>query len=170
MAIPAWAATKAESFPRAMALHGFDGALRSAGRSLEDVRQVEVSGRVGRGSWTTSAWPGIDELERGEVDAVYVKGGRSLEDASRIGAVAAVRLDDLAPEFRVNNGTPRPITVHASLLDEHPELVDAFLRRTLDAADWAREHPLEARELIGRETGAGDDGIRRAYGDTLHVS
>ncbi len=170
VAVPAWAATKAESFPRAMALHGLDGALRSVGRSLRDVRQVEVAGRVARGTWTTSTWPGVDELESGEVDAIYVKGGRSVEDAARIGAVAAVRLDDLDPQFRVNNGTPRPITVHASLLEEHPELVDAFLRRTLEAADWARDHPREARELIARETGSGEDGIRRAYGDALHVS
>jgi ABC-type nitrate/sulfonate/bicarbonate transport system substrate-binding protein len=37
----------------------------------------------------------------------------------------------------VNNGTPRPITVHEHMIEHHFDLVVRFLEQTLRAADWA---------------------------------
>lgn len=179
VALPGWADSRAGSFPRAMALHGFAGALATAGIGLADVRFVEVDagGQAGpaRERWpartsATGTWPGLAELASGTVDAVYVKGAKSAEDAARIGAVVAVDLDATADRrFRVNNGTPRPITVHERLLAEHEDVVVAFLAQTLRAADWAAGHPDEVRAILAHETRSGSTGVDRAYRPGFHT-
>lgn len=178
VALPAWADSRAGSFPRAMALHGFAGALATAGLGLADVRFVELDagGQSGPGQrWPARAdgfgtWPGLAELASGDVDAVYVKGAKSAEDAAEIGAVVAVDLDAGADRrFRVNNGTPRPITVHEQLLAEHEDVVVGFLAQTLRAADWAAGHPDEVRAILARETRSGSAGVDRAYRAGFHL-
>src|SRR5690606_7697786 len=42
LALPAWAPTRAASFPRAMSLHGYQQALSLGGLTLSDVSFVEV--------------------------------------------------------------------------------------------------------------------------------
>ncbi|NUR89217.1 MAG: ABC transporter substrate-binding protein, partial [Nonomuraea sp.] len=168
VALPGWAATKAESFPRAMALHGAAGALAQGGLSLDDVTFVEVAASTGRReAWN---WPGIAELADGTVDAVYVKGARAAEQAAAHGFAVAVDLD-AHPDVRtrVNNGTPRPITVHADLAEERPDLVVDFLEHALRAADWAADHPQEVRAILARETGSGAEGVRAAYRGDFHT-
>ncbi|WP_067471809.1 ABC transporter substrate-binding protein [Actinomadura hibisca] len=176
VALPGWAATRAQSFPRAMALHGVKGALAQGGLTLDDVTFVEVaadpSPSVGRGADRRSRpWPGLEELAAGTVDAVYVKGARSADQARELGLVVAVDLDAHPdPRTRVNNGTPRPITVHERLLEERPDLVTAFLAQTLRAADWAAGHLAEVREILARETGSQAAGVTTAYRGDFHRS
>ncbi len=173
VAVPDRAATPGRSFPRAMALHGYTGALALAGLTLDDVEQVAVSSAlnptVGADARATS-WPGLTELAEGRVDAVYVKGARAADEAAAVGAVVAVDLDT-APErrFRVNNGTPRPITVHERTLAENPELVTDFLVQTLRAAEWAATHLDEVRAILAAETRSGVEGVTRAYADGFHT-
>ena len=61
-----------------------------------------------------------------------MKGAAAAEAAKRLGAVVGIDLDKL-PErrFRVNNGTPRPITVHQDFIEQHFDLVVRFLEQTL---------------------------------------
>ncbi|MBB2911227.1 2'-hydroxybiphenyl-2-sulfinate desulfinase [Streptosporangium becharense] len=173
VALPRWAGTRARSFPRAMALHGVKGALAQAGLTLDDVTFVEVEQPetgVGRdASGRSRTWPGLRELADGVVDAVYVKGARSAEQARELGAVVAVDLDAHPDRrTRVNNGTPRPITVHEDLLAEHPDLVVAFLVRTLRAADWAAGNLEAVRDVLAAETGSGAEGVATAYRGDFH--
>ncbi|WP_433443613.1 ABC transporter substrate-binding protein [Nonomuraea sp. CA-141351] len=176
VALPAWAETRARSFPRAMALHGIKGALSQGGLTLDDVTFVEVTAQlspsVGRDAGVRAfSWPGIAELARGEVDAVYAKGARAAEQAKEIGAVVAVDLDAHPDRrTRVNNGTPRPITVHERLLDEYPDLVIGFLTQTLRAADWARDNLDRVREILAGETRSGADAVATAYRGDFHHS
>ncbi|MFF3504270.1 ABC transporter substrate-binding protein [Streptomyces sp. NPDC003247] len=152
-------------FWRAMALRGFEGALASAGLGLEDAEPVDVPVGGHTGQWAAE----LAALTRGDVDAVYVKGAVAVEAARRAGAEVAVELDELPDRVhRVNNGTPRPITVHQRLLDEHPDLVDRFLAVLLRAADWAAEQPEEVARILGAETGAGAEGVRGAYRPGTH--
>ncbi|MBC3839863.1 ABC transporter substrate-binding protein [Streptacidiphilus sp. 4-A2] len=146
-------------FWQAMALHGLAGALSLAGLGLDDARLVRVPGSA-EGQWEGE----LAALRDGLVDAVYVKGALAVEAAQRYGAVVGIDLD-AAPDrrARVNNGTPRPITVHQGLLDEQPELVARFLAVLLEAADWAREHPAGLARILGAETGAGAVGVAGAY-------
>ncbi|MBF6371122.1 ABC transporter substrate-binding protein, partial [Nocardia puris] len=101
-------------------------------------RNPQVRNDVQRQRGTT--W-GVAELLDGRVDAIYVKGARAAEVAAEHGLRVAVDLD-ATPErrLRVNNGTPRPITVHADLLEHHPEVVVGFLAQSLRAADWAADN------------------------------
>ncbi|AXI76249.1 ABC transporter substrate-binding protein [Peterkaempfera bronchialis] len=147
-------------FWRAMALAGFTGALASAGLTLADAHPVEVLADAGQGQWESE----LRALLAGEVDAVYAKGALAAEAATRHGAVVAVDLDDLPDRrARVNNGTPRPLTVHQDLLDRHPELVARFLAVLVEAADWAAENPAGTARILGAETGAGPSGVAAAY-------
>jgi ABC-type nitrate/sulfonate/bicarbonate transport system substrate-binding protein len=146
-------------FWRAMALHGHTGALGLAGLSPADAEFVDVPGS-GQGQWEGE----LAALRDGRVDAVYVKGAVAVENARRYGAKVAVDLD-AAPDrrSRVNNGTPRPITVHQRLLDERPDLVVRFLTVLLEASDWAAGHPGDLLRILGAETGAGPEGVAGAY-------
>jgi 2'-hydroxybiphenyl-2-sulfinate desulfinase len=174
IAIPAWAESPATSFPRGMALHGFQQALQLAGLTLDDVEIVEVpsppSRLYGAGQDRLQARrPGIDTLVDGGVDAVYGKGSRFADQVVQSGLVVAVDLDALPDRrHRVNNGTPRPITVHERLLEERPDLVVSFLAASLRASDWAAEHPVEVREILQRETFSDASGVAAAYGSDFH--
>lgn len=163
-----------------MALHGFKNVLAAADLTLDDVTLVDVStpdGSVGAREPSASrtgsagAFAGLERLAAGDVDAVYVKGAQSAERATELGLTVGIALDDLPDaRLRVNNGTPRPITVHEDLLRERPDVVTRFLVRTLRAADWAATHLDEVREILGRETRSGADGVRTAYREGFHTS
>jgi ABC-type nitrate/sulfonate/bicarbonate transport system substrate-binding protein len=147
-------------FWRAMALAGFHGALAGAGLGLDDVVPVEVPAAAHAGQWIAE----LEALRDGRVDAVYVKGALAVEAAAAHGAAVGIDLDAIAdPVVRVNNGTPRPVTVHQELLDRHPDLVVRFLRVLVEAADWAAGHPAEVARILSAETGAGAVGVAGAY-------
>lgn len=170
LAVPSWAVDRARSFPRAMALHGFVNALNLASLRLSDVRLVEVDSDPQPqvvGATRSTAW-GIEALVSGEVDAVYIKGARARDLVREHSLRVVVDLDATANRSgRVNNGTPRPITVHQALLDERPDVVVDFLVRSLRAADWAAEHPDEARAVLQAETGSAAQGAADAYPDRV---
>jgi 2'-hydroxybiphenyl-2-sulfinate desulfinase len=158
-----------------MALHGFKGALGLAGLTLDDVEFVEVPldpvvppGRV-RAERAAPRFRELDELAAGRVDAVYAKGAAALEAARVRDLVVGIDLDAVPwRRSRVNNGTPRPITVHEDLLQSHPELVVEFLVETLRAADWAAGDLDGVREVLAAETGSGAEGVLLAYREGFH--
>lgn len=172
--IPAWAADRARSFPRAMALQGFSQVLRTAGLSFNDVRPVEIATvlrpQVRDGVTPGTGLLGIEALVRGDVDAVYVKGSRSANAAAQAGLRVAVDIDRTTiPAGRVNNGTPRPITVHADLLERRPEIVIGFLAESLRAADWATGNRDGVEKVLARETVSDATGVSAAYGEDYHT-
>jgi ABC-type nitrate/sulfonate/bicarbonate transport system substrate-binding protein len=157
-------------FWRAMALHGFGGALGVAGLTLDDAELVEVPAgppapqrdQTGRaaGQWEAE----FAALASGEVDAVYTKGAVALETAKRYPSRIAVELDEVPDRrFRVNNGTPRPITVHQRLLDERPDIAVRFLSVLVRAANWAAGNPDGTARILAEETGSGPAGVAGAY-------
>jgi ABC-type nitrate/sulfonate/bicarbonate transport system substrate-binding protein len=153
-------------FWRAMALAGFHGALGAAGLGFDAVTAVEVTAEPSAGQWIAE----LEALREGRVDAVYVKGALAVEAAAAHGAAVGIDLDALAdPRARVNNGTPRPVTVHQELLDRHPDLVVRFLRVLTEAADWAAGHPEDYARILSAETGAGADGVAQAYRGAGHA-
>jgi 2'-hydroxybiphenyl-2-sulfinate desulfinase len=175
VAVPGWSTTRETSMARATALHGFKGALAAAGHTLDDVVIVEIPltpvvppGRL-RAAANAPRFSSLDALAAGEVDAVYIKGAAAHEAARERGLVTAIDLDAL-PErrFRVNNGTPRPLTVHEDLLQDRPGLVVDFLVESLRAADWAADNLGQLNAVLAAETGSGSKGVELAYRDGFH--
>lgn len=164
---------RGSSIARGMSLQGIKGALAHDGLTLDDVQFVEVaSGWGARNSdGVGNLWAGLEQLARGEVDAVYVKGASAVDAAKRHGAVVGIDLDNLGDRrYRVNNGTPRPITVHEDFLNNHFDLLVRFLAQTLRAADWAADNLDGVREILKGETRSGDEGVATAYRNDFHKS
>jgi ABC-type nitrate/sulfonate/bicarbonate transport system substrate-binding protein len=131
---------------------------------LDDVTLVDVPAGNGDGGLAQQWDPDFEALARGEVDAVYAKGAAAVDAGHRYGTKILVDLDDdVAAEFHVNNGTPRPITVHQSLLDRRPELVERFLAVLLRSARWGTENPQDMNKVLAEETGADIEGAVGAY-------
>jgi len=172
--LPGYARSRGESIARGMSLHGIQSALALGGLTLEDIDLVEVPAppreqpsREGM----RRLWLGLEWLAAGRVDAVYVKGSAAAEAASRLGLAVAIDLDAYPSRLaRINNGTPRPITVHQHMLDEHRDLVECFLEQSLRAADWAALNPVELKPIIAHETLSGIEGVDAAYRNNFHRS
>lgn len=171
---------RGSSIGRGMTLAGVRGALLSAGLSFDDVKFVEVEARRVSANANTAAanaqslqnlWWGLTDLAEGRVDAVYVKGAAAVDAAKRLGVVVAIDLDTLSDRrFRVNNGTPRPITVHEDFLNDHLDLVSRFIAQSLRAADWAKDNEAGVREVLQSETRGSADGVASAYRNDFHKS
>jgi ABC-type nitrate/sulfonate/bicarbonate transport system substrate-binding protein len=171
VAVPARPAESID-FWRAMALAGFAGALRLVARSLDAVTPVDVAPDPDTGGRGAAGFaPEVRAVIEGRADAAYVKGAPGLEAATRAGARIAIDLDTYDDRrARVNNGTPRPITVHQELLDTRPEVVARFVAVLLRAADWAATRPGEVAAVLARETHADAASVAGAYREDYHAS
>lgn len=145
-----------------------DVATRRAGRDVSDVAAPDTSVRRRRAhSYTAVA----HALVKGEVDAIYVKDVRGAETAHLLDARVVTDLGfHPDPWVHVNNSTPRPLTINASSLQQHPDLVRRFLKRIAEVDSWARRNPEEALTQVARETNWTEAWVRFAYGDKLHES
>ncbi|WP_049126173.1 ABC transporter substrate-binding protein, partial [Burkholderia cenocepacia] len=170
---------------RASALRGFVNALSLDGLTLGDVERVDVRARTlqavgpARAANLFASLHGFSSralyaaeagaLLRGEVDAIYVKGSTGLEIAQLIGAHVVIDIG-FHPErsIRNNNGTPRPLTVNADVLANHPDIVAGFLKLVVAAGEWAGTHPDETAHYVAGETASSIDWVRAAYGNQLH--
>lgn len=177
IALPAYAEQRAGSIFRAMSLQGIRGALQLAGLQFKDVEFVETAERglnkdqqVSEGRDASTFWSGLDALLTHEVDAVYVKGASAVEAATKRGLVVGIDLDQFQDvTSRINNGTPRPITVHEDLLEQHFDLVVDFLEELFDTADWAKDHLNEVLKILQSETIAGAESVATAYRNNFHL-
>lgn len=163
---------------RAGALRGFLVTLELGGVGEKEVEWIDFPVQVERGPVAQiggrrngSGYSVIVQaLLDKKVDAVFVKGARGVHVAHEIGATI---VNDIAnhpdPLVRANNGAPRPVTVDGFILDKRPDLVVRFLARVAAIGDWAAVHPAETLAYVARETGAGEQWVRRAYGADLHL-
>lgn len=168
-------------FNRATALRAYDKVLELEGLSLKNVELVDViaapqaeggsdvdaSGR--RIRHRSGYQAEIRALLNGDVDAIFVKGVYGVEIAR---ALAAHVVTDIGfhpdPKVRINNGAPRTLTVDQDLLDARPDIVARFLKRIVEAGQWARKHPSETHSFIAHETSSFPDLVRAAYGENVH--
>ncbi|WP_287111461.1 hypothetical protein [Methylobacillus sp.] len=73
--------------------------------------------------------------------------------------------------LRVNNGTPRPVTVDRPFLEKHPDIVARYLAVLLRTATWAAEHPAEVVNLLLPEDGGiSAEDIVGSHGKDVHLS
>ena len=152
-------------FQRGSAFHGFAHALETAGLSRDDVSFVDIEVRNGSGGHNAAV---LAALLNNDIDIAFLRQGTGFYQAEKHDADIRelLRITDIAdPLKRINNGTPRPITVHRAFLDRHPDIVVRYLSVLLRSAQWAKANPQEAFQAIAAEEGpyADENLIRRAY-------
>lgn len=168
---------------RAAALRGFSILLEREGMDLKDVEIVNLddhaipsmvrdgevistgTGRRGRYSYSSE----IHALSNQLVDAVYVKDVRGAQAAHLVGAQVISSINRHPdPYVRINNCTPRPLTVNRWLLENYPHLVDCLLQQIYRAGQWATENPVDTMRLLSQEIGWAENWVQYAYGDHVH--
>ena len=174
LALPSYTAHSIEShargcsISRGMSLSGYYGALHSAGLTFDDVNLVEVESPGWNLGGRRGLWD-LDALVSGKVDGLYVKGAAAVDAANAAGVVVGIDLDKIVdPKYRVNNGTPRPITVHEDFIENHFNLVVRFLEQTLRAAEWAANHAEDVLKILSDETRGSREATIKAYGNSFH--
>ena len=167
-------------FQRATALKGIVSALSLDGLRHTDVELVYLDSpeaslvEVGNAAFLglKRRYPYGDELlalARGTIDAFFVKGAEGLVLANQTGAVVVSEFGfHPDPRIRVNNGTPRPLTVDATFLDDRPDLVADLVATVGRVAAWAEANPHDAVRLIANEIGVGEDAVWAANGPDVH--
>jgi ABC-type nitrate/sulfonate/bicarbonate transport system substrate-binding protein len=172
-------------FWRATALRGYESTLRTAGLTLDDVELVDLpvaerylpddDARHAAslfGAYTNRRLQAAELLAllRGEVDAIYLAGGRGpdLHALVDLHVVFDIQAQN-DPALKVNNITPAALTVSGRLLDERPDLVARYVATILRAAAWAKEHPLETRSIIADEVGIARDFVEPGYPRDIHA-
>lgn len=162
-------------FQRGANFHGLANGLGIVGLGRDDVTFVDITIPRGVRNPAGSGSAEIEALFDGQVDAVFLRQSSGLrlfrEHGDRLREL--VRLTDEAdPLRRINNGTPRPVTVHRSFLEAHRDLVVRYLGALLRAADWSEANPTEALDALTREDGRSSSEIIAAtfprYATSLH--
>ena len=173
-------------FWRATALHGYLSTLSTVGLSTDDVQLVDMpvtetflgsSGKSHSGSlfgaYTNRRIQSTEvvALIRGEVDAIYVAGGRgpdlqAFTDLHVVFDIAGQPDRDL----KINNITPAALTVSGQLLDERPDLVERYLAATIRAARWAKDNEQETKRIIAHEVGIAEDWVEPGYPGGIHAN
>ena len=167
-------------FHRATALKGLVSGLSLAGLSHRDVELVElvIEESIIQEQDTPSLFglrrrhPYFREVEalvRGEVDAIFVKGAEGVLVANLIGAQIVSEFGRHPdPRVRINNGTPRTLTVDAALAGQRPDLVVELLRVVQRAGRWAEAHPDETLRFVAREIATSEEAILASNGPDVH--
>ncbi len=164
-------------FQRATSLKGIVSALTVSGLSIADV-ELAAKEPVLLGP-TEERFHGlrrrlpygeeIAALHRGQIDAFFVKGAEGVTVANLIAAQVVVSTGfHPDPKIRINNGTPRPLTVDATFADERPDLVAELVATVQRVADWANDNPGEAVRFIAREIGVSEEAVLAANGPDVH--
>ena len=172
-------------FFHATSLRGYDSVLRHVGLSLDDVQLVDLAVEErylpeDDASHSGSLWGAFTNrrlqsaevlaLIRGEVDAIYVAGGRGPDLEALVGVHVVFDIQGQDDEsLKINNITPATLTVSGTLLDDRPDLVTRYLAATLRAARWAQEHPAETRRIIAHEVGIAEDFVGPGYPRDIHA-
>lgn len=167
-------------FQRATSLKGIVSALEIHGLTAADVELVDIlaqtSSLASSGEAATFTprrrlpyGEEIAALHRGEIDAFFVKGAEGVTVASLIGAHVVVETGfHPDPKIRINNGTPRPLTVDATFAEQRPDLVAELIGTIQRVADWAERNPSEAVRFIANEIGVSEDSVKTANGPDVH--
>jgi ABC-type nitrate/sulfonate/bicarbonate transport system substrate-binding protein len=165
-------------FQRGAAQHGFATALSLVGLSPNDATLVDLEAPSYNLQDGPRSEPGerpdvaVEALERGEVDAIFIRFARGYRVAQQPHLRQLLNINELSdPLLRVGNGTPRPITVDRAFLDKHPEVVVRYLAVLLRTAEWAAHNRNEVAELLLPESrGANVADVFAAHGADVHLS
>ena len=182
--LPKWTTVQID-FSRAQSLRGLENALLIEGLSLDTVELIDfvrsappsglppepapVAQLFAGGGAAAERHAELRALIRGEVDAIFLKGASAASLAHTFGLVTVIDLGaHPEPLIRVNNGTPRTLTVDQHLLDHHFDAAVTVVAQVLRAEAWARQHPEETRRFLAQETNSSEYWVSVAYGTNAH--
>lgn len=143
---------------RISTIRGFERALSTAGLSLNAVEFVDTAARPpisgpasdGRGEHYDDE---LDLLASGQVDAVWLKGAAGVAAVQERGLVEVLRIDQHPdPLVRVNNGTPRTVTVRQEMIDDHPDLVNTYLETVTEGPLRLSDDRARLWDVLAKET------------------
>jgi len=166
-------------FQRGAAQHGYETALGLEGLTKADVTLVDIeipgfdnTDGPRRERENSGRSHEIETLEKGDVDAIFLRFARAYRYSRDPRFHQVININELSdPLLRVNNGTPRPVTVDRAFLEKHPDVVVRYLVVLLETAEWAKDHRDEVVELLRADNGevsAAD--ILASHGERVHHS
>lgn len=180
----------AVDYVRSVTLRTYSEALASGGLTFDDVELVEIAGgpwgrsesdpgrngkipyTQGIGSAAGTAATHREEavaLVRGEVDAIAGEHAQvaHIQATLRLRTVFDTQL--LTDATRRSSGDqPLVLTATGALLDERPDIVARWIARSLDAADWAADHPADAQRMAAADVGLAEGLVVDAYSAEVH--
>jgi ABC-type nitrate/sulfonate/bicarbonate transport system substrate-binding protein len=111
----------------------------------------------------------VEALVSGEVDAIFLKGAEGVVMANLIGAQVVAEFGNHPdPKVRINNGTPRVLTVDDALSQQRPDLVERLLDVVARAGRWAEAHPDETLRFVAREISTSEEAVLASNGPEVH--
>lgn len=167
-------------FHRATALKGTVSGLSLVGLSHQDVTLVDLpiaeSVIIAAGEPSLHGlrrrhpyFEEVQALVRGQADAIFVKGAEGIVVANLIGAQVVAEFGHHPdPKIRINNGTPRTLTVDAALADQRPDLVVRLLTVVQRAGQWAEQHADETLRFVAREIGTTEEAVLASNGPEVY--
>ena len=167
-------------FHRATALKGIVSGLALAGLTAKDATLVELpieeSVIIAQGEPSLFGlrrrhpyFRELQALASGEVDAVFLKGAEGVVVANLIGALGVADFGNHPdPKVRINNGTPRVLTVDDALSRQRPDLVVRLLEVVARAGRWAEAHPDETVRFVAREIATSEEAVLASNGPEVH--
>lgn len=168
-------------FQRATSLKGLLSTLQVAGIARDSVQFVDVATRASQLGSTTPGYPPqllrrlpyaneISQLIKGQIDAFFVNGAEGLSIAHQFNALILSQTGAHPdPAIRINNGTPRLLTVDGTLARERPDLVQSLLGAVDEAAQWAAVNPDQTLRFVAQEIGVSEEAVQGAFGPDLHL-
>ena len=168
-------------FHRATALKGIVSALSLIGKRVDAVTLVDLGITepviTEQGERSLFGLPRrhpygreLAALARGEADAVFVKGAEGIVAANLVSArIVAETGHHADPVVRINNGTPRTLTVDAAFVEVRPDLGAELVAQIGRAAAWARVNPDDTRRLVAQEVQTSEAAVLSAYGPDAHL-
>mgnify|MGYP002757999388 CR=1 FL=1 len=168
-------------FQRATALKGLLSTLQVAEIARDAVQFVDVATRTPQVGGTTPGYPAalvrrlpyaneLSQLIKGDIDAFFVKGAEGLSLAHQFNALILSETGSHPdPAIRINNGTPRLLTVDGLLARERPDLVQSLLEAVDEAAQWAARNPDQTQRFVAQEIGISEEAVQGAFGPDLHL-
>lgn len=162
-------------FQRGAAQHGYATALAQAGLAPEQAQFVDIDVPASSGGSGGQGGNHRDvvtaALENGDVDAIFLRAAQGYRSAQAAHLHQVININELAdPLARVNNGTPRPVTVDRAFLERHPDVVARYLAVLLRTASWAGRHPHDVASLIAADNGADAAEVLASHGGDFHLA
>jgi len=161
-------------FYKATVEHGFGTALAARGVSGSEVRFIELPAEEAYVNAQANHKSNLGKIDaealvNGQVDAIF-SGGARAQALLNTGEYKAIYEISANPGrvLPINNSYPNVLTVSRRLAEEAPELVVAYIKQSLLAAEWAKTNRPEVLALFSNQIHATKGEINASRPSDFH--